>query len=51
MPMAKSSFSGQQLCAAQVDAILDLKRIAPNVTLTETGGLVPGVIFLVKPRQ
>ena len=44
VPMAVSSFSAEQLRAAQVDSILDLERMTPNVTLTETGGLVAGAI-------
>ena len=44
VPMAVSSFSAAQLRAAQVDGILDLERMTPNVTLTETGGLVAGAI-------
>lgn len=42
VPMAVSAFSSSQLRDAQVDNIVDLERMTPNVTLTETGGLVGG---------
>ena len=42
--MAVSAFSTTQLRDAQVDNILDLERMTPNVTLTDTGGLVGGAI-------
>ena len=44
VPMAVSAFSTTQLRDAQVDNILDLERMTPNVTLTDTGGLVGGAI-------
>ena len=44
VPMAVSSFNAEQLRAAQVDDILDLERMTPNVTLTTTGGLVAGAV-------
>ena len=44
VPMAVSAFSTTQLRDAQVDNILDLERMTPNVTLTDTGGLIGGAI-------
>ena len=42
VPMAVSAFSTTQLRDAQVDNIVDLERMTPNVTLTENSGLVAG---------
>ncbi|WP_116366816.1 TonB-dependent receptor [Parahaliea mediterranea] len=42
VPMAVSSFNADMLRNAQVDNILDLERMSPNVTLTTTGGLAAG---------
>lgn len=44
VPMAVSAFNTEQLQNAQVDNILDLERMTPNVTLTTTGGLVAGAV-------
>lgn len=44
VPMAVSAFGAQQLQQAQVDNILDLERMTPNITLTDTGGLVAGAV-------
>ncbi|WP_116364517.1 TonB-dependent receptor [Parahaliea mediterranea] len=44
VPMAVSAFTANQLQNAQVDNILDLERMTPNVTLTDTGGLVAGAV-------
>ncbi len=46
VPMAISAFSADQLQAAQVDDILDLERMTPNVTLTTTGGLIAGAVSI-----
>jgi iron complex outermembrane receptor protein len=42
--MAVSAFSERQLRAAQVNNIVDLERMTPNLTLTETGGLQAGSV-------
>lgn len=44
VPMAVSTFSADQLRNAQVDNILDLERMTPNLTLTTTGGLTAGSV-------
>lgn len=44
VPMAVSSFNADQLRNAQVDDILDLERMTPNITVTTTGGLVAGAV-------
>ena len=44
VPMAVSAFSERQLQAAQVNNIVDLERMTPNITLTETGGLQAGSV-------
>ena len=44
VPMAVSAFNSDQLQNAQVDGIEDLQRMAPNITLTETGGLQAGTL-------
>ena len=44
VPMAVSAFSERQLQAAQVNNIVDLERMSPNITLTETGGLQAGSV-------
>ena len=44
VPMAVSAFSESQLRAAQVNNIVDLERMTPNITLTETGGLQAGSV-------
>lgn len=46
VPMAVSAFSADQLQAAQVDDILDLQRMTPNVTMTTTGGLIAGAVAI-----
>ncbi len=46
VPMAVSAFSTEQLRIAQVENIVDLERMTPNVTLTETGGLQAGSIAI-----
>ena len=42
VPMAVSAFSSDQLKDYQVEGITDLERLASNVTLTETSGLISG---------
>jgi iron complex outermembrane receptor protein len=42
--MAVSAFSADDLQSAQVDNILDLERMTPNITMTTTGGLIAGAI-------
>lgn len=44
VPMAVSAFSSTQLQDAQVDNITDLERMTPNITLTDTGGLIAGAV-------
>lgn len=44
VPMAVSAFNASQLQDAQIDNIVDLERMSPNVTLTETSGLNAGSI-------
>lgn len=44
VPMAVSAFTAGQLADAQVDNILDLQRMTPNITLTDTGGLIAGAV-------
>ncbi len=44
VPMAVSAFNAAQIQDAQIDSILDLERMTPNVTLTESSGLQAGAI-------
>ncbi|MEZ5501887.1 MAG: TonB-dependent receptor [Halioglobus sp.] len=46
VPMAVSAYNAEELRAAQVDDILDLQRMTPNITLTTTGGLVAGAVSI-----
>ncbi len=44
VPMAVSAFGSDQLRNAQVSNIVDIARMTPNVTLTETSGLGAGAL-------
>jgi len=44
VPMAVSAFNSDQLQSAQIDTIVDLERMSPNITLTETSGLNAGSV-------
>ena len=44
VPMAVAAFSAEQLEAAQVSNITDLERMTPNITVSDTGGLIAGAI-------
>jgi iron complex outermembrane receptor protein len=44
VPMAVSAFNTQQLQDAQIDDITDLQKMAPNITVNETSGLVGGAV-------
>lgn len=44
VPMAVSAYNSEQLRDAQITNIVDLERMSPNITLTETGGLVGGAV-------
>lgn len=46
VPIAISAFPGEELETYQVDNIVDLETLVPNVTLTESGGLATGSLLV-----
>lgn len=46
VPIAISAFPGEELETFQVDNIVDLETLVPNVTLTESGGLTTGSLLV-----
>ncbi|MCP5337773.1 MAG: TonB-dependent receptor [Pseudomonadales bacterium] len=44
VPMAVTAFNAEQLEAAQIANITDLERMTPNITISDTGGLVAGSV-------
>ncbi len=44
VPMAVTAFNAEQLEAAQIANITDLERMTPNITISDTGGLVAGAV-------
>jgi len=46
VPISISAFPGSELETYQVDNIVDLETLVPNVTLTESGGLTTGSLLV-----